>query len=325
MFNDIKIINEVKYFKLKQNKDIFQGIVQGILWLMLIYNFFFFIYTRKTVYFHYVLFNSVFLLYCFNYTEQFLFSELTRLNFTFSALQLVGMFFYIMFIRIMLVENCPKYAKWLDSRLFIIYCYFVLIAHILAGVIAYYNFEFFARYYAYINLFHGLTAFVTFIYLYKKEKPIVRYIIWGSIVMIAGGYTTILTDLHHLPSNHYPYKIGLVIEILIFSYVLNRLHRTYEDEKYKTDLQNRQLNTMLENRDRELVSNAMLLAKNNEANSKLINNLKGLVPMINKKDDDIIPAINSIIIDYETHVNDNFWREFEYRFNPHCRGNFITD
>lgn len=52
--NDIKIINEVKYFKIKQNKDIFQGTTQGILWFMLIYNLFFLIYTRKLVYFHYV-------------------------------------------------------------------------------------------------------------------------------------------------------------------------------------------------------------------------------------------------------------------------------
>lgn len=315
--NDITIINGSEYFRKQQNKDIVQGIVQGILWLMLIYNLFFFVYTRKPVYFHYVfyvLFNSVFLLYCFNYTEQFLFPEMPHLNFTFSVLQLVGMFFYIMFIRIILVENCPKYAKWLASRLFGLYCYFVLIVHTFIGLIAYYNFELFARYYAFINLFHGLTAFATFVYLYRRESVIGKYIIWGSIIMIAGGYITILTDLHHLPSNHYPYEIGLVIEILIFSYVLNRLHRTYENEGYKADLQNQQLNNMIEYRDRELVSNAMLLVKNNEANNKLLNNLKNLVSLINRQDDKIVPTINSIITDYETQVNNNFWNEFEFRF-----------
>jgi DNA-binding CsgD family transcriptional regulator len=315
--DDINIIPAKQYIVSKQNQNIIQGIVQGILWFMLIYNLFFYIFTRRKVYFFfvfYVLLNSVFLLNAFNYLEQFFFPSLPCLYFSMMSFQLIGLFFYFLFLRTILTDNYKGNIWFLSSRLFIFYCILTLGFHLSIGILSYFNPIVFVKSYALVNLYHGLTAFGFFIPLFKKVSIAAKYVIIGSVIMIVGGFFTVLPDIFYFPSNHYPYEIGLVAEIMIFSFVLNMMHRRHENEKLIAIKQNTQLNLTLENRNNELMAYTTMLVKDNEANIRLISSLKDLLPKANIKDKKVIDSFNSVLNDYEIRVNNKSWNEFEFRF-----------
>ena len=132
--------------------------------------------------------------------------------------------------------------------------------------------------------------------------------------MIVFGLRGILNVPTDVVINNLYYEIGLLIELLFFSYAINKQYSNDMEEGYKAELVKQQLENQLESKNRELVYQATRLLARNEAISAIKDKIKDL--KLSKKD--------SITISNEIKANDlmskNLWKEFELHFNETYQG-----
>ena len=236
----IKFINIGDEINKNNRRVIFDAAIQGMMWLMICYGLFLFILIREKLYVFYslyVFFQAIFFLaglvlgYKIIYNLPrglFIYSDI----FTFSAF-----IFYIQFIRsfVDLKENYPKWDKILKI---IQYLVFLLIIGIATGhsVTNYVN-EIIMIQIIIISLL--MTFFMVFVIrLFLSKNIMARIIAIGTAFWFMGqpimAYLIATSDDMYDASMFIPFKIGVLIELIIFTFGISYRYWLLEKDKRAT-------------------------------------------------------------------------------------------
>ena len=298
--------------------DLIHGLLLGAFMLMLIYNLVFFFFAHSRLYLYYVIYillNTLFLLFTYNYSESFLFPNNFRLNHVLLSSQIIGTFFYTMFLRTALLSHCTKYTPAVDRKVILPLAYIMLACNIVIGVIAFFRMDIYMVAQGITNFINTLIALGAFIYSYKHADRFMRILIAGSVIVVAFGYVNIVKLFFYLGSFNMYYELGVLIELLIFTYALNKLHF---EEKYYVELSKRQLEKELDEKKRELVYKAIQLSAKEEVIASIKESMKEI------KTTEV--SSNSSVVDilWNNPGEENLWKEFEVHFNETHPGFYKT-
>lgn len=309
---NIQILPVHAFQKKKEQFDLLQGIIIGFFGLMLFYNLLLYLVVRKKEYLFYViyiLFNSLYMLFIFSYSEIYIFPNNYKLNLIFFTLQPIGLYFYTTFLRLMLLKHCQAYTHAMDRKTFYPYSHILLFANLIIAITIFFRMDLFIAAFQISNLINCLIGIILLCYFYKKSDDIMHIIIAGSIIMIVFGIRGILNIPTDVVVNNLYFEIGLFIELLFFTYAINKEYQHDIEKSYKAELLKHQLETELESKNQELVYQAIQLSAKEEAILSIKNKVKNLT---------LSKATNtSILNEIETNdsINKNLWKEFELHFN----------
>jgi two-component system, sensor histidine kinase LadS len=274
---DMEVIPVGRFYQTQRKQDIMQGIIQGFFLLMLLYNLILYLVVRQKIHLFYVLYifcNILYLSYAFHYSEMYFFPGNYQINMVLRSFQIIGLFFYIMFLRQVFLNHCTTYTSVTDRKLFIPLAFIILAVSLFVASTIYYRADLFVMMVGMVNLLSGVMAFSGFMYYHKGADWFVRIIVTGSVIMIisgyisifTGGYISILKAIFYLSSDDLYYEIGLLLELFLFTYALNK---QYFEELHKTEQLNRYLETEAikrENLAREQFAVKLLESQENERN-----------------------------------------------------------
>jgi len=222
-------------------RNIIQGIFQGIVWIMLLYNMAIFVSLRDRTYLYYALYllvlSLLFYVY-FDFNADPLLNNFPtlRVYLSFMTSNLVTVF-YFQFLRHFLQtkEILPKWDKvikwWMLTRVVLMFIGFFFIHTIYALNFPYENSE----------MIFGVESVINFIILisiYKKGSYMSKFFMAGTFALYTGvflaalGWANLLIDYGIGGSNSgFFIQIGVVVEILSFSLGLGYRIRKNENEK----------------------------------------------------------------------------------------------
>jgi DNA-binding CsgD family transcriptional regulator len=309
---NIRILPAHIFQKEKEQFGMLQGFIQGLFWLMLLYNLLLYIVVRKKAHLFYVIYiflNSFYLLFAFNYSETYLFPNNYNLNLILFTFQPIGLFFYTMFLRLMLLKHCPAYTLSIDRRTFYPYSYLLLFVNLIIASIVLFRLDIFIVAFQISNLINCIIGIILLSYFYKKSDKIMHIIIAGSVIMIVFGIRGILNIPADVVINNLYYEIGLLIELLFFSYAINQQYSNDLEEGYRAENKKHQLENQIEIKNRELVYQAIQLSAKEEA----ILSIKDKIKNLNLSKEINSPILNEI--QSNDSMNKNLWKEFELHFS----------
>ncbi len=309
---DIQIVPAHTFQKKKEQFGILQGFMQGFFWLMLLYNLLLYIVVRKKAHLFYVIYiflNSLYMLFAFSYSETFLFPNSSHLNLILFAFQPIGLFFYTMFLRLMLLNHCPAFTPSIDRKTLYPYSWLLLFVNLIIASTVFFRINFFITAFQISNLINCIIGISLLTYFYKRSDRVMHIIIAGAIIMIVFGLRGILNVPTDVVINNLYYEIGLLTELLFFTYAITIEYQQDIEKRYKAELIRHQLENELENNKRMLVYQATRLSARNEAIASIKDKTSKL--KLSKKDS---TAISNEFRSTEL-TNKNLWKEFELHFN----------
>ncbi len=226
------------------DRNLVQGIFQGILWIMILYNFSIFLSVRDRTYLFYAFYMislSIFFFFYYEFNSEFLFGEFPRVapyaSFGFSNLITI---FYILFMRrfLQIKELLPKW----DLALLI----WVAIrgGFLLFGLISYAgsNMTFFTdTLFNFFFLIEIVFNFLVLVVLFLTGNRLAKYFIGGSFCLYFGlllsvfGWENLLVEYGIIGlQSAYFLQLGVVGELFVFSVGLGYRIRLIENEKRET-------------------------------------------------------------------------------------------
>lgn len=302
--------------KRKEKNDFVHGLLLGSFVLMLIYNIVFFMFVKNKLHLYYVIYillNTLFLLFTSNYSEVFLFPDKYRLNHVLLSGQIIGAFFYTMFLRKALQGHCQKYTSRIDRKIILPFAYIILAFNVAISVISFYRMDIYMVAQGLTNCTCSLAAYILFFYCYRSSDKFMHIIMLGSVTVFVFGYVNIIKLFFYLGSFSMYYETGLLIELLLFTYALNKL---YFEEKFQMELEKHRLEKELEEKNRELVYKAIQLSAKDETISSIKQHIKKLT--------NAGKPLESILQGPEYYINTHLWQEFEKHFNETHPGFYKT-
>lgn len=309
---DIRILPAHIFQAKKEQFGFLQGFIQGFFWLMLIYNLLLYFVIRKKAHLFYVIyifFNSLYMLFAFSFSETFLFPNNQYLNLILFTFQPIGLFFYTMFLRLMLLNHCPAYTPSIDRKTLYPYSWLLLVINLIIAPTILFRIDFFIAAFQISNFINCIIGISLLSYFYKRSDRVMHIIIAGALIMIVFGLLGILNVPIDVAVNNLFYEIGLLAELLFFTYAISVDYQLDIEKRHKAELIKQQLENELENNKRKLVYQATLLLAKNEAIASIKDKTSKL--KLSKKDS---TAISNEFSSTEL-TNKNLWKEFELHFN----------
>jgi hypothetical protein len=305
--NDIRVQTVEEYLNIQRLKNLYQGYAQGFLWLMLLYNFVLFLIARKRIHLYYViyiLFNALFLMFTSGFSEVYLFPGKVRLNLILLTFQLLGVFFYVRFLRTAMLGHCTTYTPKADKFLLKPFAFLILAVNASVGSTVFYRMDLFTLGSAVSNVVSTLVGMVLFGFYFRKSDRFMQLIMVGSVILFVLGYVNLFYTFLFRQTEFF-YTSGLLTELLVLTYALNRQHFK---EQWKVENKNRQLSNELETKNRELVNMAMQLSAKAAA-------LAAVKDKLERTGD---PGKNKTLlngIEWDGNATEILWKDFEKHFN----------
>jgi hypothetical protein len=256
---DIRIQTIEEFMNMQKKKNLFQGYAQGFFWLMLLYNLVLFLIARKMLHLYYViyiLFNSIFLMITSGFAEAYLFPGKFRLYLILLCFQLLGVFFYVLFLRTAMLGHCTTYTPKADRFQLKPFAFLILAVNAVIGITVFYRMDLFTQGSAMSNISSTLVGMVLFGFYYRRSDRFLQLIMKGSVILFVLGYVNVLYTFLFRQTEFF-YTVGLLIELMVLTYALNKQHFK---EQCEVEYKNRQLITELASKNRELVNMAMRLS-----------------------------------------------------------------
>jgi DNA-binding CsgD family transcriptional regulator len=305
--NDIRIMTFEEYLNTQKKNNLFQGFAQGFFWLMLLYNLVLFFISRNRIHLYYVIyifFNALFLLFTSGFSEVFLFPGNYRLNLILLTFQLLGVFFYVLFLRIAMLAHCTDYTSKSDRYLFKPFAFLILVVNAAIGSTVFYRMDLYTLSSSISNILSTLVGMILFGFFYRKSDRFMRLIMIGSVILFVLGYVNVLYTFLYRQTEFF-YTAGLLIELMVLTYALNRQHYKEQSE---VEHKNRKLATELATKNRELVNIAIQLS----AKAAVLASVR---EKLVRKDDSEEYRPLCTEIDLADKATDILWKDFEKHFN----------
>ncbi|MBT6994104.1 MAG: SpoIIE family protein phosphatase, partial [Candidatus Cloacimonetes bacterium] len=229
-------ISDTKSFIEQTTRDnLIQGIFQGLLWMMLLYNFFLYVLTHQKSYLYYVAYVfsfSVLMLYVYQYIKIFIFPEHPEIPPYFPIFVFIAFIFYFLLMR-EFIDSRTKHPRIDRSLKIIIKINSIISLLIFLVQLADINgVDIIGIEYVLIN---SIILLVFIILIFKLGNRASKIFATGTLFMIMcvsiasmatvlGGESDVLIIL---------FQVGIVGEVFIFSIGLSYKYKTSELEKQK--------------------------------------------------------------------------------------------
>ncbi|MBN1184266.1 MAG: 7TM-DISM domain-containing protein [Bacteroidales bacterium] len=280
-FKTLKVVPYSNYLSGRAKKIFFYGIIQGFFILILIYNILLFIVAKQRIYLYfviYILLNALLLTSYHEFSEKFLFPNTPYLNQMLLSLQIIGVFFYLLFLRNSMLNHCSDYTKQKDKYILLPMAYTALVLNLLISSTLFFRLDLFSILSRLSNLIVSVICIVLFSVFYKKSDKFLRIVMHGSLLLILMGYINIVLTLFKYQTEMF-YVSGLLIELILFTYALND---HYFKEIFIAKYRNHVLENELEIKNRELLNQALQLTSRETVLSSVKNKLKAFNTEKNK-------------------------------------------
>lgn len=203
------------------NSDYFlQGLFNGLLIMMLLYNLFLFISTKDKSYSYYVLyvfFTIIATLQSYDLIHEFIFKAWSKqaLN-IFSIGMIVAYIFYLLLMRVFLGDK-EKHPVLFKTITIILY-FLVLTAPVLSVLIMI-DIYLYDQVSKIISVLSYLPIIVVLVLMLLKGDKLARYFVYGSFALFAGiAYILLGLFLGYSPNQVLPgFQIGVVAQVFVFS------------------------------------------------------------------------------------------------------------
>jgi two-component system, sensor histidine kinase LadS len=238
----IKVYSKEEFSSKVSLRNLVQGLLQGALWIMFLYNLFIFVYSRDKVYLYY----SLYILgVAINFiVERGLFSEYTASEiprsepYAFVLATGLATIAYFQFIRYFL-HTKKHLPKWDVAHLWVVRINIAITILLLVVLFISFNIPISINISNYLNLIGLLYGFVFIWYLIKQESKLSRFFIAGALALAIGT----IISLYFLITKKEPWfdpkyfmNAGTIVELLIFSLGLGYRIRLIEKSKQKVQL-----------------------------------------------------------------------------------------
>ncbi len=234
---NVRIIPQTLFHENLLSRNLIQGLLQGILWIMFLYNLLIFVYSRDKIYLWYALYIVGIAL---NFlTERGLFIEYIipehpeinpYLFILVTGLASVG---YFQFLRLFL-NTKEKMPRWDKAHIAVIILNVLVTIVLLAELYAFFNLPVAINVSNYLNLFGLIYGLVFIVYLMKKGDVLARFFIVGTILLAVGTIISLIYLIFKIPLSFDPkyfMNAGTIGEILAFSLGLGYRIRLIEKSK----------------------------------------------------------------------------------------------
>ncbi|MCZ6693398.1 MAG: sensor histidine kinase, partial [Bacteroidetes bacterium] len=220
----------------KEQRNLLQGVFQGILWIMIIYNLFFGILNKDRTYYYYAAYMftlSLFFANLFGILTTYVFPEVPHLLIYIWLITQTAAIFYIQFLRhfLNLKDLLPKWDKTagyinVGMIAFVIFkaAYFLVAREY--GIM---------QYLSQVMILAGVILTIALVIaLYKTKNTLARYFIFGSLslgIAMSVSLFLFLQGEEFTLSYFYSLQIGIIAEIAFFSLGLGYKMRILDQER----------------------------------------------------------------------------------------------
>lgn len=231
-----------KFHKELQKRNLVQGWLQGVLWIMFLYNILIFIYSRDRVYLWYSLY--IFGIALNFLSERGLFIEYIvpenpKVNpYVFILLTGLASVAYFQFLRLFL-NTKKKMPRWDRLHILFIFLNITVTVVLLAELAVFFNLPIAINSSNYLNLLGLVYGLVFISYLLKYGNKLARFFVAGTLLLAVGTITTLVYLILKIPLGFDPkyfMNAGTIGEILFFSLGLGYRIRQIENEKQDVQL-----------------------------------------------------------------------------------------
>ena len=271
---DLKLIKKDKFEEDVKYRNLSQGVFQGLIWIMVFYNFLIFVLNRERVYLFYSLYllgTALFLMVMSSLALDGINGEVFHFIWYFAGLCAA---FYFMFMRSFLKTNelFPKLDKGI---LWAIRIQFGVVAFVMLYYIITKDVKLIARVYTYSIIIQSAFILVVLIVLVtkiqkNKNKKLIYFFVLGSLGLIAGAVTGNLINWFELAPRVVGgvfVQVGIVSEILLFSMGLG--YRMKLNERARQEAQENLIIQLKENESLQRILNQELEEKVQERTQEI--------------------------------------------------------
>ena len=234
----IQFYSDYRFFKQSENKNIFYGILLGLVFIMLVYNFSLFFSTRLPLFVCYGIYLCTILLYFsaeMGYFFQYVIPEAPHLNdvFPIGVIAFSIIPFIVFFNQMLdLKKNKPVYYK--INYFFLVGFSIILVAGLWCSYSG--NFVeqgFWLMVYRFVSPTFLLILMAESVYCFKKKIPFSTYttLSVGSFILMSIVY--MFHDAGYLPANiltSNAFIVGIIIEIFIMTLAISARFKSYKKE-----------------------------------------------------------------------------------------------
>lgn len=284
---NLTLQHQVHWLRLLEINDILQAIFHGILWVMIIYNFFMFISVSDKAYLYYVLYMvllSAYALYYMGYLKSYVIGSYPKVvDYIYVVSAYAPSIFYFLFARyyFRIKGRLPK-ADWLIQTWITIKSAIVILLLLLLAF--FYNMRLVGYLGSYIMLFEIGLYVLTLVYVVyatvKTKTKNALYFVIGTSILIISTVIFILNILIRGEGNFLILQAGIIIELIFFSFGLadrmklreikmkiareRLIEQLQENERLQTQI-NRELEQKVLQRTQEISRQKEEITQKNEA------------------------------------------------------------
>ena len=234
----------------RHSNNFWQGIFQGILWVMIVYNIFFTAIGKDRTYLYYALYMitvSIYFLNMMGYIRDYVIPDNPALVSYIYLVMQVGVIFYIVFIQkfLSLKKILPL---WYKISNYLIVASFLLLIFKIFYFLIFNKFGIFIYVSQLVVILGAVLTVGLIIALYRSRSILARYFMIGSIALGTGlVFSSFMSFSREAFSPAYfaSIQLGIVFEILFFSIGLS--YKMSENEKQKNSAQQRLIEQLQEN------------------------------------------------------------------------------
>lgn len=314
VIQNLNLVSEDDFETKTADINLLQGILLGILIVLLSFNFILYIFSHNRLYFLYsiyILFTALFLANTVEITERFLFPNQPMLDVYAQWGYLLSQFIYLLFfIELIKIENRKKWQKGI-----FLYAITMLLVLVMAFYISLFNYRkamILNDIYSIANVFFVTLSFFA---LFRKVKLTTRIILAGSLFTVLGALITIILSFNDIYTNNLIYfQTGIFIELLLFTIAINY---TYTQETMSKQLiirekedENKSLIVEINDSHRALATKSLMIQEKETLLTNLIDQLSTL-----DSNNNTLPNIRSVIIGLKQNLTHKTWAEVEIHFN----------
>lgn len=226
-----------KFQKELQKRNLIQGWLQGVLWIMFLYNILIFIYSRDRIYLWYSLYILGIAL---NFLSErgllieYVIPENPRINpYVFILVTGLASVAYFQFLRLFL-DTKHKMPRWDKVHIGFIFLNIGVTAILLVELALFFNLPIAINLSNYLSLLGLVYGLVFISYLLKFGNKLAHFFVAGTLLLAVGTITSLVYLILKIPLGFDPkyfMNVGTIGEILFFSLGLGYRIRQIENEK----------------------------------------------------------------------------------------------
>ncbi|WP_020531754.1 sensor histidine kinase [Flexithrix dorotheae] len=231
---DVKISSIESYHQELEQRNLFQGIFQGIIWIMMVYNLFLYFYIKDKAYLFYAVYIGTMMLYFiyyYGFAIESIAKSFPQINPFIYALSGLATVSYFQFIRLF-VDTKKLIPFWDKILLWVIRGRLIILAVELSILSIDFNYYLVSKISTYVLLSAVLFSSILLIALLKTRSSLALYLIFGTVSLkIMALLATFLLVFWEVSFAVSFIQLGIILEILLFSFGLGYRFKINDEKR----------------------------------------------------------------------------------------------